>query len=125
MKTPALSTALVALLVTSAARSSPLTQSGAVIIQGSHVCLRTDHILGRTILDNSTIVFRLSDGTYWKNTLQAPCVGLAINDGFSFATMDNTICSNQQPIRVVGQHNICFLGNFTQTVSPVKPATTQ
>ena len=43
-------------------------------------------------------------------------------DGFSFATTDNYICSNQQRIRVLGQGNVCYLGDFTQTGSPVPGA---
>jgi hypothetical protein len=102
--------------------AADLPHSIAAIHQGSHICLRSDRILGRTILDNSTIVFRMNDGTYWKNALQKPCPGLAMRDGFAFRTRDNYICSNQQPITVLNEGTVCFLGEFTQTDSPVKPA---
>ncbi len=123
MKTLAFATMLA--LTASAAAADTLPKSNAALVQESGTCLRTDRILGRTILDNQTIVFRMNDGTYWKNTLQRPCVGLSIRDGFSFATTDNYICSNKQRIRVLGQANICYLGDFTQTGSPAKSTTAQ
>lgn len=112
---------LFALLAT-AAQGDMLAKSTAAIAQGSQICLRADRIQERTIVDRQTIVFRMNDGTYWKNTLQKPCVGLAIRDGFSFVTADNYICSNKQRIRVLGQGNLCYLGDFTQTGSPVPGA---
>ena len=123
MRTLAFATVLA--LTASTAAADMLPKSNAALVQGSQVCLRTDRILGRTILDNQTIVFRMNDGTYWKNTLQRPCVGLSIHDGFSFATTDNYICSNKQRIRVLGQANVCYLGDFTQTSSPVKSTAAQ
>lgn len=111
---------LAAVLAAGSAQGDPLTKSGTVITQGKHICLRTDRILGRTILDDSTIVFRMDDDTYWKNRLQAPCVDLAIRDGFSFATRDEYICSDEQRIRVLGEGTICFLGAFSRTVAPAK-----
>jgi hypothetical protein len=39
--------------------------------------------------------------------------------------VDNYICANKQRIRVLGQANICYLGDFTQTGSPVKNTTAQ
>lgn len=121
MRTPALA-ALLAVFAAQA-QGDALPKSTAAIVQGSQICLRADRILGRTIPDQRTIVFRMNDGTYWRNTLQKPCVGLAIRDGFSFATADNYICSNQQRIRVLGQGNICYLGDFAQTGSPIPGAT--
>jgi hypothetical protein len=112
--------AIVLAMAAGAATADTLPQSNAALVQGAQVCLRADRILGRTITDNQTIVFRMNDGTYWKNTLQRPCPGLAVRDGFSFATPDNYICSNKQRIRVLGQGNICWLGDFAQTGSPVK-----
>jgi len=120
MRTLALAAALAALAAQ--AQGDALPKSTAAIAQGSQICLRADRIRSRTIVDKQTIVFRMNDGTYWKNTLQKPCVGLAIRDGFSFETADNYICSNQQRIRVLGQGNVCYLGDFTQTGSPVPGA---
>jgi hypothetical protein len=117
--------AAVLAMAAGATTADTLPRSNAALVQGSQTCLRVDRILGRTILDNQTIVFRMNDGTFWKNTLQRPCVGLAVRDGFSFATLDNFICSNKQRIRVLGQGNICFLGDFAQTGSPVKTTTAQ
>ena len=123
MKALALAAAFAALGAT--AQGDALPKSTAAITQGSQICLRADRIRGRTIVDKQTIVFRMNDGTYWKNTLQNACVGLRIADGFAFVAHDDYICSNQQRIRVLGQGTICFMGDFSPTMSPVKPASAQ
>ena len=124
MKEFLLATAFVALMPVMAVADPPV-RSNFVIMQGSHLCLQTDHIQGRTITDDRTIVFRMDDGTYWKNTLQESCPGLRIADSFAFTAQDKYICSNQQRIRVLGQGTICFMGDFVQTVSPIKSESKQ
>ena len=124
MKAFPIAAALV-LLTSAASLADPPVKSNYVIAQGTHLCLRGDRIQGRTITDDRTIVFRMDDGTYWKNTLQNACVGLRIADGFAFVAHDDYICSNQQRIRVLGQGTICFMGDFSPTMSPVKPASAQ
>ena len=90
------------------------------IRQGSHICIASRNIQGRIIPDDNTIVFRMSDGSYWKNMLQKPCQGLRMAGGFALATSDDYICSDQQRIRVMGQGNTCWLGAFSRTSSPFK-----
>ena len=89
------------------------------IRQGNHICLNSRNILGRTIMDDRTIVFRMTDGSYWRNTLQKPCSGMAIADNFSFVRPDsNYVCSDQQQIAVRGGAGFCWLGAFARTTKP-------
>jgi hypothetical protein len=87
--------------------------------QDGKVCLRSDHIQRKTVPDNKTVLFRMDDGTTWKNTLQKTCPGLAIASGFAMTVRTNYVCANQQPIRVIGAGNTCYLGDFVQV--PSKP----
>lgn len=87
--------------------------------EGGKSCLRTDHIQRKTVPDNRTILFRMDDGTTWKNTLQKVCPGLSIAGGFEMTVKANYVCSNQQPVRVIGAGNTCYLGDFVQV--PSKP----
>ena len=89
------------------------------IRQDAHVCLNSRNIRGQTIMDDKTIVFRMSDGSYWRNTLQKPCSGMAIADNFSFVRPDsNYVCSDQQQIAVRGGAAFCWLGAFSRTTRP-------
>ena len=90
------------------------TGSNWVIRQGNKLCLRSDHIARKTIVDNRTIIFDLDDGTRWKNTLRHDCTGLKLADGFAMAARDNYVCANQQPIKIIGPGNMCYLGDFAQ-----------
>ena len=87
--------------------------------QDGKTCLRTDHIQRKTVPDNKTILFRMDDGTTWKNTLQKTCPGLTLAGGFEMTVRSNYVCANQQPIRVIGAGNTCYLGDFVQV--PSKP----
>jgi len=95
--------------------------SNWVLRQGKNLCLRSDHILRKTIFDNRTVIFDLDDGTKWQNTLEHDCTGLKIADGFAMRLRDNYVCANQQPIRLTGHANVCYLGDFTQVVTPPTP----
>jgi hypothetical protein len=106
-------------LAASSAGAWAASGSAWVSQQGGKVCLRTDHIQRKTVPDNRTILFRMDDGTTWRNTLQKACPGLSIASGFEMAVKTNYVCANQQPIRVIGAGNTCYLGGFVQV--PSKP----
>lgn len=82
--------------------------------QDGKICLRSDHIQRKTVPDNKTVLFRMDDGTTWKNTLQETCPGLRLASGFEMTVRTNYVCANQQPIRVIGAGNTCYLGDFAQ-----------
>jgi hypothetical protein len=107
---------IVAALCLAASSTAAWAASGSAWVsqEGGKVCLRTDHIQRKTMPDNRTILFRMDDGTTWKNTLQKTCPGLAIASGFEMTVKTNYVCANQQPIRVIGAGNTCYLGGFVQ-----------
>jgi hypothetical protein len=121
MKTVLIASALAALALTQAFADD--LHSTVAIRQGSHICIDSTDILNRIIPNDSTIVFRMNDGSYWTNTLQKPCTGLRIRQSFILVTRDKYICSNQQRITVTGQGNTCWFGEFSRPAqSPLKAA---
>ena len=96
--------------------------STVAIQQGSHICIDSKDITNQIIPDDNTIVFRMNDGSYWKNTLQKSCTGLHIRQSLILVTRDRYICSNQQRFTVAGQGNVCWFGDFSKTTSPLKAA---
>ena len=111
--------ALLATFVAAPAFADDLNSTVA-IRQGSHICIDSTDIVNRIIPDDNTIIFRMNDGSYWKNALQKACTGLRIRSSFSLVTRDKYICSDQQRITVTGQGNTCWLGEFSKTTSPMK-----
>ena len=103
----------------SAFSAAALAASGSpwVSQQDGRICLRSDHIQRKSVPDNRTILFQMDGGTTWKNTLQKTCPGFQIASGFEITVKTNYICANQQPIRVIGTGNTCYLGNFVQVPS--------
>jgi len=89
------------------------------------VCLASYQIENTTIPNDSTILFKMRDGSVWKNTLVSPCVGLRLDSrGFTYEATDpgsDTICSNLVTIRANTTHQVCLLGAFTP-VSPPRHA---
>jgi hypothetical protein len=86
------------------------------------VCLASYQILNTTVPDDRTILFKMRDGSVWKNTLIAPCFGLRLDNlGFTYEPTDpgsDTICSNLVTFHTNTFHSICQLGDFTQVSPP-------
>jgi hypothetical protein len=86
-------------------------------------CLYSQDIRSTHAVDDSTILFTMTDGKVWKNTLKAACSQLQFRDAFSYVDYGGTICANQQFIRVIDAANgapklrnagpMCQLGDFT------------
>jgi hypothetical protein len=119
----ALTKPALALLAASLAGCSTLTQPGSVEnAKARPVCLASYQIENTTIPDDSTILFKMRDGSVWKNTLTSPCYGLKLDTrGFTYEATDpgsDTICSNLLTIHTNTFHNVCLLGAFTQLSPP-------
>ena len=99
------------------APSPPAPGASKVAAAPAPVCLKTYFIDHTHPVDDSTLLFFMRDGKVWKNTLRDPCVGLQIEQGFSYEASVDEICSNEQTIRVLRTGSICQLGDFT----PVPP----
>ena len=76
-------------------------------------CLWPPMIRQTTIVDDNTILFQMTDGKVWKNTLRDRCFGLKLEGGFSYEVRGNEICANMQTIRVLRQGSFCELGEFS------------
>jgi hypothetical protein len=83
------------------------------------VCIDTFRVERTNVPDDSHIVFRMVDGSKWKNTLKRPCSGLASNRFSYEPAAGRDICENVQIIRVLEQGNACVLGGFTRIAPPL------
>jgi hypothetical protein len=84
------------------------------------VCL-TSYLIDHTSVqkDNQTILFYMKNGNVYANTLASACPSLHFH-GFvmNISGGNETICSNQQSIRVLVTNEVCQMGAFT----PYTPA---
>jgi hypothetical protein len=75
------------------------------------------------VIDPQHVLFYMSNGKIWLNTLKAPCPGIMFH-GFSFVTPEDDVCANSTPISVIESGETCTLGPFTpytQTTNPAGP----
>lgn len=88
-------------------------------------CVQINRIRETRVLDDSTILFVMTDGSTFRNELPNRCPGLGFERAFSYSTSISQLC-NVDIITVVNQGGgprrgaSCGLGPFT----PVKPAQT-
>ncbi len=78
-----------------------------------NVCILGTSVVGTTVVDNKTVLFRMNDGTVWRNTLKKECPHLGFERGFSQVIRGNMICANMQVITVLQSGTPCQLGDFT------------
>jgi hypothetical protein len=77
------------------------------------ICL-TSYLIDRTkVIDSRTLDFHMKNGTVYRNTLRAECIGLKFN-GFAYDTRSGSICDNMQTIRLLDSGQVCTLGAFTK-----------
>jgi hypothetical protein len=89
------------------------TKTSSVSSGDGRVCLANSSIQDTTVVDQQTILFRMNNGTVWRNRLNAVCPGLDTQDGFAYAVSgDNRICDNMQTIHVNLTGAVCQLGKF-------------
>ncbi len=94
---------------------------GGALGSGHPICIRTYRIKDTRTPDTHTILFRMQDGTVWKNTLIESCNGLTYSNGFVYMpTPPQLICENLQLIRVLRTQSVCKLGAFTHYTPPPK-----
>lgn len=80
-------------------------------------CLDPHGISSTVVLDDGTILFRMSDGKSWTNSLQRRCQGLFAEGGFSYDAAGDAVCANKQVIHVLRRGTVCVLGAFEPYVS--------
>ncbi len=114
--------AIAAAVSIGAALSIGAAQAQGMQDPNHRVCLNIDMpgaVDHTKTVDASTILFYMRDGKVWKNTLKAPCPGLAFH-GFTYVTHYAELCGNEG-INVLVTHQACSLGDFT----PYAPAPDQ
>ena len=77
------------------------------------VCLHTYYIQSTHVVDAKTILFKMKDGTVWRNDMPASCSGLLFR-GFAYRLNYDELCDYGQSIRVLTTNQICMLGSFTK-----------
>lgn len=87
--------------------------AGITPVAAAPVCLNTFYIDSSRVVDPQTIIFRMKDGSQWRNTLRTPCKGLLFH-GYTYNVQHTELCDYGQSIRVLQTHEICTLGSFTK-----------
>lgn len=77
------------------------------------VCLNTFYIQDSHVVDAKTILFKMKDGTVWRNDLRSSCPGLLFH-GYTYNVKYTELCDYGQSIRVLTTGEVCMLGNFTK-----------
>jgi hypothetical protein len=90
-----------------------LSASVATPAMAAPVCLTTYLIDSTKIVDAKTILFKMKNGTVWRNNLRSPCIGLRFN-GFQYVLHTLDICDAAVSIRVLRTNEVCMLGTFTK-----------
>ena len=88
--------------------------------EATNICLSTRNIRSSTPQDDgAAIVFKMNDGSVWRNDLHGRCPDLKFN-GFAWTIRnpDESVCENEQTLRVLRSGEICALGKFTQITPP-------
>ena len=100
--------------------SSALVLSAALPVQAQstrdgNVCLNVTEIRSSQAVDNRTIVYRMKDGSVWRNTLATPCPDLVSQAAGAYSQELHTdyLCANTQQI-TVKTGMVCRLGAFTR-----------
>jgi hypothetical protein len=81
------------------------------------ICLNTyDMIETLPQKGGASIIFKMRDGSVWRNDLHGRCPDLWFDYGFTWTVRngDNTVCENENTLRVLKSGEVCALGKFTQ-----------
>lgn len=81
-------------------------------------CLAPQQIRETRPISDTEILFTLSDGSKWVNTLPAKCSGLKFEGGFIWDVHGDTVCANLQTFRVLRRGTPCMLGTFSAYHKP-------
>ena len=77
------------------------------------ICLSPYYIEDSRVVDAKTILFKMKDGTVWRNDLPSSCSGLLFH-GFTYRLHIDSLCDYGQSIRVLTTGQVCMLGSFTK-----------
>lgn len=107
------------LLLGSASAAGAQQAAAPADAAGPKRCLDLIRIENTTVVDNKHIVFHLSGGQMYLNTLDHPCVGLNDHDPFSYEARMDQLCDldmitvlHQQGGMLVRSGPSCGIGKF-------------
>jgi hypothetical protein len=85
------------------------------------ICIDTRDITSEKVEGHGvSILYKMRDGTQWRNTLKGPCPDLDFY-GYVWTVRnpDNSVCENENSMRVLQSGEICILGKFTKVTPPL------
>jgi len=101
--------------------------AGAVLVlaivpaaMAAKTCIDTRSIKNQTVEGRGiSILFTMRDGSQYRNKLLGPCPSLVF-DGYIWTILnpDNTVCDDEQSLRVLRSGEVCMLGKFEQVTPP-------
>lgn len=97
-----------------------IVMAAAPAMAAGGICLSTRNIDDTTPQkDGTAILFKMKDGSVWRNDLNGRCPDLKYN-GFTWTTSNplEQVCENEQTLTVFRSGEICALGKFTQVTPP-------
>ena len=100
-----------------------MTVAAAMPAEAAKICLPTRGMESTTPQnDGAAILFKMRDGSVWRNDLHGRCPDLKFN-GFAWTVRnpDGSVCENEETLRVLRSGEICALGKFTQ-IAPARGA---
>ncbi len=103
-------------ILSAAAAFAAMVAASMPALAAGNICLSTRNMESTTPKDDGTaITFKMRDGSVWRNDLHGRCPDLKFN-GFAWTIRNpgETVCENEQTIRVLRSGEICSLGKFTQ-----------
>jgi len=98
------------------AAAALLITAQTALAQPARVCLSTRNIANTSPSpDGTVIVFRMTDGSVWRNDLRGRCRDMRWN-GFAWSTANpmSAVCEYEQTLHVFRSGEVCGLGKFTQ-----------
>ena len=84
-----------------------------------HICISTRDIVSSHEEGNgAALLFKMRDGTQYRNKLQGKCPDLVFNGyEWNIRNPDYSVCENEQSLRVLQSGQVCMLGKF-EKLSP-------
>ena len=96
-----------------AAIAAAITLAAISPASAANMCVRSRDIDSATSKDGKLMTFRMRDGSVLVNHLQGICSDLRF-EGFVWVLRggDESICENQQSLKVLRSGQTCLLGKF-------------
>ena len=100
-------------IITTIAAAITLAAISPAAAAAANICVRSRDIDSATSKDGKLMTFKMRDGSVLVNHLQGICSDLRF-EGFVWVLRggDESICENQQSLKVLRSGQTCLLGKF-------------